>query len=426
MIFFGLVYFMQGIGQAGGLISQPLSYYFKEALGLDAAQATEYLAVLTIPWVIKPLYGLVSDFIPLFGYRRKSYLYLMNTLAAAAFLWLTGLSAPGMIVIALFLTALGTASSDVLVDALMVENGQAMGLTKQFQATQWLWFNVAAILTAWFGGYLSQTLDPASAFHMAAFITMLAPVAVMLGTLFLVQESKTTLNLDEMKATASSIRSALKSKTLWAVMIFLAFWNFSPSFGTPLYYHMIDTLKFSQGFIGWLGVYRALSSILGAWLYRQYLSGRLSTRQLVSLSIVLGAAGTLSTLLLITPNLLEVVAPIGRDGLVLGTVSEVIAVGLTLIFGIGEMIGLLTLLSLAADACPAQAEGFTFAALMSVFNFAAQASAIVGGRLYVDYFDRDLAPLIWISAVFTLSCFLLFPLLRTVFQSAENEPEAAT
>ncbi len=33
MIFFGLVYFAQGIGQAGALISQPLMYYLK-SLGM--------------------------------------------------------------------------------------------------------------------------------------------------------------------------------------------------------------------------------------------------------------------------------------------------------------------------------------------------------------------------------------------------------
>ena len=43
-----------------------------------------------------------------------------------------------------FLTALGIASSDVLVDALMVENGQKTGLIKQFQSQQWMWFNIAA------------------------------------------------------------------------------------------------------------------------------------------------------------------------------------------------------------------------------------------------------------------------------------------
>ena len=57
MIFFGLVYFAQVIGQAGGLINQPLMNYLK-AQGLTSDQVAQLFAVLTIPWIIKPLYGL--------------------------------------------------------------------------------------------------------------------------------------------------------------------------------------------------------------------------------------------------------------------------------------------------------------------------------------------------------------------------------
>ncbi len=420
MIFFGLVYFMQGVGQAAGLMSQPLTYFFKEALGLDPAQSTEYLAILTIPWVIKPLYGLVSDFIPLFGYRRKSYLLLMNGLATGAFLWLAGLTAPGQIVTAMFLTALGTAASDVLVDAVMVENGQATGMTKQFQATQWLWFYLASIVTAWLGGKLCEWLEPTSALHTAAQITLFAPLVVMVGTLFLVREQKSAINLSQLKATGSGLRSALKSRTLWAVGLFLAFWNFSPSLGTPFYYHMVDNLHFSQEFIGYLGVYGATGYVVGALAYRRFLVKRLSTRSLVTLSILLGTAGTVSNLLLVTPYLSQVFVPIG-NGIALGTVSEVLAVVLTFVFSIASMIALLTLLSMAADACPKQAEGFTFAALMSVFNFAQQISAIVGARLYTYVFDQYFPPLILISAGFTFACFLFYPLLRGVFKLSDKQ-----
>ena len=72
VVLFGLAYFAQGLGQSGGLIYQPLNYYLKSGLGLNPAEVSEYLAILTLPWVIKPLYGLVSDYLPLFGYRRKS------------------------------------------------------------------------------------------------------------------------------------------------------------------------------------------------------------------------------------------------------------------------------------------------------------------------------------------------------------------
>src|SRR5438105_3973877 len=245
MIYFGLVYFAQGIGQAGALISQPLLYYLK-SLGMTTDQVAGLLAVLTVPWIIKPAYGLLSDFIPLFGYRRKSYLFLMNGLAASGFLWLTDLTAPNMIVVAIFLTALGIASSDVLVDALMVENGQKTGLIKQFQSQQWLWFNIAAVTSGLIGGWLSQELAPARALHVAALIIACAPIAVMLATTVLVREDKSHLDLGALRATTGSLVSALKSRTIWIVAGFLAFWSFTPSFGNPLFYHMIDHLHFEQ------------------------------------------------------------------------------------------------------------------------------------------------------------------------------------
>ena len=66
---FGLVYFSQGFTGTKGLISQPLSYYFKDGLRLEADVVTEYLAILTIPWLIKPIYGLITDYFPFLGYR---------------------------------------------------------------------------------------------------------------------------------------------------------------------------------------------------------------------------------------------------------------------------------------------------------------------------------------------------------------------
>ena len=48
MIYFGLAYFAQGIGQAGALINQPLMYYLK-SLGFTTDQVAGFLAVLTVP-----------------------------------------------------------------------------------------------------------------------------------------------------------------------------------------------------------------------------------------------------------------------------------------------------------------------------------------------------------------------------------------
>jgi hypothetical protein len=49
----------------------------------DSILQTAFLTGLSaLPWLIKPLYGFFSDGVPLFGYRRRSYLVLCGLLGA--------------------------------------------------------------------------------------------------------------------------------------------------------------------------------------------------------------------------------------------------------------------------------------------------------------------------------------------------------
>ena len=119
MWFFGLVYVVEGLGQTGGLIAQPLNYYLKQVFEWTPVQVTAYLTILNLPWVIKPLYGLVYDFVPLFGYRRKSYLIIANIVAIGGYFWITRLTAPSDLLIALSLTAYAMAISSTLAKSLI-------------------------------------------------------------------------------------------------------------------------------------------------------------------------------------------------------------------------------------------------------------------------------------------------------------------
>ena len=195
LLFFALVYVVEGLGQIGGLISQPLNNYLKASLGWTPLQITGFITLFNLPWIIKPVYGLVSDFVPLFGYRRKSYLLLVNVAAIVGFIWVTQLTAPGDLLIPLMITAYTMAISSTLCGAVLVENGQRLHESGTFVNQQWLWFNIAAMAAAVGGGQLVQHLSPAGALHSAAAIIAVAPLAVIAGTLFLVPEQKVSVNL---------------------------------------------------------------------------------------------------------------------------------------------------------------------------------------------------------------------------------------
>ncbi|HEY3790557.1 MAG TPA: hypothetical protein VGM09_01910, partial [Bradyrhizobium sp.] len=122
LLFFALVYVVEGLGQIGGLIAQPLNNYLKASQGWTPVQITGFITLFNLPWIIKPVYGLISDFVPLFGYRRKSYLLFVNVAAIIGFIWVTQLTAPGDLLIPLMITAYTMAISSTLCGAILVEN----------------------------------------------------------------------------------------------------------------------------------------------------------------------------------------------------------------------------------------------------------------------------------------------------------------
>ena len=123
MLFFGIVYAVEGIGQAkSGIIWQPLSYFLKETRGWGPVEISAALAVLDVPWIIKPLYGLISDFLPIAGYRRRSWLLLASLAVSAAFAYVALGATAGAMIPALVMTAIAMAVMSTVCGALLVEN----------------------------------------------------------------------------------------------------------------------------------------------------------------------------------------------------------------------------------------------------------------------------------------------------------------
>lgn len=78
---------------------------------LEPAVAQTYAAVSMIPWSMKPLYGMASDFIPVMGYHRIPYICLAGFLSTLTLtlLFLLPLSAK-LAVVLLFIANLSVAT----------------------------------------------------------------------------------------------------------------------------------------------------------------------------------------------------------------------------------------------------------------------------------------------------------------------------
>ena len=68
---FAIVYFAQGLSHLPDL---SITFLLKDHFGFSAAQTAALFSIMTLPWLIKPIYGLISDFVPIFGPQAEELL----------------------------------------------------------------------------------------------------------------------------------------------------------------------------------------------------------------------------------------------------------------------------------------------------------------------------------------------------------------
>ncbi len=262
---------------------------------------------------------------------------------------------------------------------------------------QWAAISVSTLI----GGVLGGELAERRSLHWTFFLAAGFPLISFVMAARYLREPQTRFDAAALRATWRSIRAAATHREVWVVSAFIFFYDFNPSFGPAFLYYQTDVLQFSQRFIGVLTSLQAVTGILGAGVYAP-LSRRVPLRRLIIFSIGLGVASTLAYLAY------------------RGPVSAVIIDGL---WGGIAMIVQLSILDLAAKACPKGVEGTFFALYASVYNGAVQLSTNVGSRLY-DTFGYT--PLVLISAALTAFVWVLVPLVKIDRIDAAARRDVAT
>jgi Na+/melibiose symporter-like transporter len=407
-ILFGLLYFVQGIVEpTEGLLSQPTKSLLRQ-WEHSAASAAWFAAILSLPWAIKPLYGLLTDFRPLAGSRRRSYLLLTTSVAFVGMtsLYFLPLDPTMAVPLLLWLTipAFAIAFSDVVVDALMVEMGQPRGLTGQLQSIQWASLYAATIFTGIVGGALSQSGLQQLGFLIAG----LSCGGSLLVVWLLVREPERSLSQPTPASRGEArvghmlaeLRTTFRQRDILAIGAFLFLWNFNPFSATVLYYYSTTSLQFSEQFVGTLTSWQALGGVIGCAAYG-VICRRLPVPWLIHGSIAAGILATLAYWAYRDPT------------------SGVIV---SILVGVVYAIGTVTQLDLAARVCRPETAGTTFALLMSLSNLSVALAQGLGGSIYATLADRWGAMpafhgLVAVGTLFTATCWLLAPLLTRAIAS---------
>jgi Na+/melibiose symporter-like transporter len=418
---FGLLYFVQGIVEpTEGLLAQPTKSLLRH-WDHSAESAAWFAFALSVPWTIKPLYGLLTDFVPLAGSYRRSYLLLTTTIASVALtaIYFVPLNSgrAGLLLALLLLPAVAIAFSDVVVDALMVEAGQRWGMTGRLQSIQWTCLYGATVLTGVVGGALSQWGMQQLGFLIAG----MTCAASILATWLLVRDPPRGADADEpkpasqpkktcgpsggprMRYGASKLWATFRQPGILAIGAFLLLLSFNPFSSTVLYFYSTVSLQFSDQFVGVLTSWHAAGAVAGSVLYG-IVCRLIPVSWMIHGSIVAGILSTLTYW---------------------GYRDATSGVVVSIVVGIAFSIGQLTQLDLAARACKPETAGTTFALLMSLSNLSVALSQGLGGTIYDVAVSRwgytsAFQMLVAGGALATAACWLLVPALNRAFRRSQE------
>lgn len=394
-----IVYFVQGVL---GLARLAISFFFKDELGLSPAQVAALMGIAAIPWVVKPLFGFLSDSLPLLGYRRRSYLVLAGLLGTAAWIALAAFVHTAMAAtIAIAIGSLAIAVSDVIVDSLVVERArkESQSDAGSLQSLCWGATAVGGLLTAYLSGFLLEHFSTHTIFAITAtFPLLVSAVAGLIGE----EKVSQGADLTALRHQVGQMRQALAEKAIWLPVAFLFLWQATPSSDAAFFFFTTNELGFEPEFLGRVRLVTSVAALLGVWIFQRFLRN-IPVRQIFLWSTLLSALLGMTTLILVT-----------HANRSLGIDDRWFSLGDSLILTVMGQIAYMPVLVLAARLCPPGIEATVFALLMSITNLAGLLSHETGALLMHSLGIRENQfDLLWLLVLITnLSTLLPLPLLH--------------
>ncbi|MEO1928575.1 MAG: hypothetical protein ABGX26_07815 [Nautiliaceae bacterium] len=341
-----MIYFAYG---ASGISGVATTFWVKEELNLSATALISLGVWLSIPWTIKMVFGQLVDSVVIFGSQRRVYVYIGASLIALGTVLLIGLagdykwikftSKENVYIISSFLTVIGFVLQDVVADTMsteVVDRNQPKEKVEEelayVQILGRLAISLAGVMVAGLSGWLAQIYSYETVFKISLIVPLISIIGVSIvkldvakpspinckilcgGLVFAVfvvfmgyaeyqhwdnrvlnfifkhsQEVVLVVSLGVivymlgliLKDVKESVRKFI-IKT--AVIIFV--YRAMPSVGPGLQWWEIDVLHFDKAFFGTLSQIGAILSILGMWLFSDFIAKKPAHYTLIWLSVI--------------------------------------------------------------------------------------------------------------------------------------------
>ncbi len=374
-----------GTNVAYAIAGLPFQLLLKNQLKLSAPEISAFMFWAVSLNYIKPLAGILTDSVPLFGTRRRSYLLISLTLCGLGWFLLSVVPRRyGLLLATYFLMYAMVVFISTTLGGVMVEVGTRFRIAGRLTAQRIAMFKAGALFGSPLGGYLATRPFVLTASIVAGLHFMLIPFVF----LRLKESRNARIKHEVWKDAGDQLRGLVKNRTLLIAALMICLIAIAPGFNTPLLFYQTDTLKFDPQFLGYLAFIHAAFGFSAAVIYR-WACMRLPLKTLIVWSIIIHAVGTL---------------------FYLGYRSPGSAIVITALEGIAQTLALLPVYDIAARATPRGSEALGYSIMMSAWNLTNGLSDWTGSVMY-SVFNLTFQNLVWINSATTLLALIAVPLL---------------
>ncbi|KAG7556422.1 Biopterin transporter family [Arabidopsis suecica] len=364
----------QGLGGSLGRVAT--EYYMKDVQKVQPSESQALTAITKIPWIIKPLWGILTDVLPIFGFHRRPYFILAGVLGVVSLLFISLHSNLHLYLALLWMTisSAAMAIADVTIDACTAYNSiKHPSLASDMQSLCSLSSSIGALLGFFMSGILVHIVGSKGVFGLLTFpFALVSVVGIVFSEPHVPGFSYKQVNQKFTDAGKAMWRT-MKCSDVWRPSLYMYIsLTLGLNIHEGLFYWFTDSKDgplFAQETVGFILSIGSIGSILGATLYQLVLKDHPFRGLCLWTQLLFALSGMLDLILVLRLNL-----KFGLPDYLFIVVDEIVS----------QMIGRLKwmpLLVLTSKLCPHGIEGTFFALLMSIDNAGLMTSSWLGGIL---------------------------------------------
>jgi hypothetical protein len=271
-----------------------VKYYFKDKKKVETANLTRILIIFKIPYLIKPIYGLILDFIPICGYKKKSYLFICFLVNISSWYLFIISNEKNMLfsIICLLFVNISLSFTTVIGSAIQVdlskmyenEKSNISEKTSQLMSEYFIIKSLGTLIPSYFKGFLIAKYSNDIIFYISGIISFL----ILISDLILVEEKNIEKNEERVSSsslldneekekeknnnkkenTTQQILNLIKNKNIIILLSLIFILESSPFCMSPLFYYETNFLNLNPQDLGNIDFLTQISIIVVIYIYK--------------------------------------------------------------------------------------------------------------------------------------------------------------